>query len=196
MTTIYFVRHGQSQANLAQIMQGSLIDTPLTELGEKQALLARKKLADIHFDAVYSSPLKRANQTATIISSQKPKLDERLLEFDYGTWDGRPLAELYQNYPKYFDEYHNLLPNSWEVSSGQTYAEVTKKLDSFLNDIYQKYPTKTLLVVSHGFTLKLLASLLLEISDNKLQFLNEPDNASITKVKLSDNTRTLFYYGK
>ena len=85
MTTIYCVRHGQSEANLAQIMQGSKIDTPLTKLGKKQALAAKAKLATVSFDAVYASPLKRAVQTAKLISSATPTLDDRLVEFDYGT---------------------------------------------------------------------------------------------------------------
>ncbi len=95
MTTIYCVRHGQSEANLAQIMQGSKIDTPLTKLGKQQALAAKAKLATVSFDAVYASPLKRAVQTAKLISSATPTLDDRLVEFDYGTWDGQLLSDLY-----------------------------------------------------------------------------------------------------
>lgn len=194
MTTIYCVRHGQSEANLAQIMQGSKIDTPLTKLGQQQALAAKAKLANVSFDAVYASPLKRAVQTAKLISSTAPTLDERLVEFDYGTWDGQLLTDLYAQYPMYFDEHHNLLPNSWEVSGGTTYAQVTAKLESFLAEVTKKHPAQTLLVVSHGFTLKLLAALLLDIGN--LQNLSEPANASLTKLLVTPDTQTLVYYGK
>lgn len=194
MTTIYCVRHGQSEANLAQIMQGSKIDTPLTKLGKQQALAAKAKLATVSFDAVYASPLKRAVQTAKLISSATPTLDDRLVEFDYGTWDGQLLADLYTQYPTYFDEHHNLLPNSWEVSEGPTYAQVTAKLESFLAEVTKKHPDQTLLVVSHGFTLKLLAALLLDIRN--LQNLSEPANASLTKLLVTPATKTLVYYGK
>lgn len=194
MTTIYCVRHGQSEANLAQIMQGSKIDTPLTKLGQQQALAAKAKLANVSFDAVYASPLKRAVQTANLISSTTPTLDERLVEFDYGTWDGQLLTDLYAQYPMYFDEHHNLLPNSWEVSGGTTYAQVTAKLESFLAEVTKKHPDQTLLVVSHGFTLKLLAALLLDIGN--LQNLSEPANASLTKLLVTPDTQTLVYYGK
>lgn len=194
MTTIYCVRHGQSEANLAQIMQGSKIDTPLTKLGKQQALAAKAKLATVSFDAVYASPLKRAVQTAKLISSATPTLDDRLVEFDYGTWDGQLLADLYTQYPTYFDEHHNLLPNSWEVFGGPTYAQVTAKLESFLAEVTKKHPDQTLLVVSHGFTLKLLAALLLDIRN--LQNLSEPANASLTKLLVTPTTKTLVYYGK
>lgn len=194
MTTIYCVRHGQSEANLAQIMQGSKIDTPLTKLGKQQALAAKAKLATVSFDAIYASPLKRAVQTAKLISSATPTLDDRLVEFDYGTWDGQLLADLYTQYPTYFDEHHNLLPNSWEVSEGPTYAQVTAKLESFLAEVTKKHPDQTLLVVSHGFTLKLLAALLLDIRN--LQNLSEPANASLTKLLVTPTTKTLVYYGK
>ncbi|WP_404388129.1 histidine phosphatase family protein [Ligilactobacillus animalis] len=194
MTTIYCVRHGQSEANLAQIMQGIKIDTPLTKLGQQQALAAKAKLANVSFDAVYASPLKRAVQTANLISSTTPTLDERLVEFDYGTWNGQLLTDLYAQYPMYFDEHHNLLPNSWEVSGGPTYAQVTAKLESFLAGVTKKHPDQTLLVVSHGFTLKLLAALLLDIGN--LQNLSEPANASLTKLLVTPDTQTLVYYGK
>lgn len=194
MTTIYCVRHGQSEANLAQIMQGSKIDTPLTKLGQQQALAAKAKLANVSFDAVYASPLKRAVQTANLISSTTPTLDERLVEFDYGTWNGQLLTDLYAQYPMYFDEHHNLSPNSWEVLGGPTYAQVTAKLESFLAEVTKKHPDQTLLVVSHGFTLKLLAALLLDIGN--LQNLSEPANASLTKLLVTPDTQTLVYYGK
>lgn len=175
-------------------MQGSKIDTPLTKLGKQQALAAKAKLATVSFDAVYASPLKRAVQTAKLISSATPTLDDRLVEFDYGTWDGQLLADLYTQYPTYFDEHHNLLPNSWEVSGGPTYAQVTAKLESFLAEVTKKHPDQTLLVVSHGFTLKLLAALLLDIRN--LQNLSEPANASLTKLLVTPATKTLVYYGK
>lgn len=194
MTTIYLVRHGQSQANEAGIMQGSQIDTPLTELGKEQALFAKEKLQGIFFDQSYASPLKRAKQTAKIITRKDPRLDKRLLEFDYGSWDGQKLSDIYQKYAQYFDENYNLLPNSWEASGGQTYVEVTTKVKSFLTDVQKKHKNETILVVSHGFTIKLLVAYLLDIG--KLESLNEPANASVTKIVLKNDTQTLFYYGK
>lgn len=64
----------------------------------------------------------------------------------------------------------------------------------FLAEVTKKHPDQTLLVVSHGFTLKLLAALLLDIRN--LQNLSEPANASLTKLLVTPATKTLVYYGK
>ena len=89
MTTFYIIRHGQSEANAKGILQGSQIDTPLTELGRSQAQVTLSKLETDNFDAIYASPLLRAAQTATIIggSDKTITFDPRLKEYDYGTWD-------------------------------------------------------------------------------------------------------------
>ena len=56
MTTFYIIRHGQSEANAKGILQGSQIDTPLTELGRSQAQVTLSKLGTDNFDAIYASP--------------------------------------------------------------------------------------------------------------------------------------------
>ena len=92
MTTLYIVRHGQSHATATGILQGSQIDTPLTEKGRQQASLVRQQLQSrkIFFDLVVVSPLLRAAQTAAIIAPQVTTIfDNRLKEFDYVTWDGQ-----------------------------------------------------------------------------------------------------------
>ena len=73
MTTIYCVRHGQSEANLAQIMQGSKIDTPLTKLGKQQALAAKAKLATVSL--MQSMPVRSNAPSKPLNSSaQLPQL--------------------------------------------------------------------------------------------------------------------------
>ena len=101
MTTFYIIRHGQSEANAKGILQGSQIDTPLTELGRSQAQVTLSKLGTDNFDAIYASPLLRAAQTATIIggSDKTITFDPRLKEYDYGTWDGEIEADIWQKYP-------------------------------------------------------------------------------------------------
>ena len=78
---IWITRHGQTALNKQKLMQG-LTDEPLNETGIQQAKEAKKKIGDIHFDAVYASPLQRAIQTASIIGNvdQKDvKIDSRII---------------------------------------------------------------------------------------------------------------------
>lgn len=90
---IYLIRHGQTELNNAQVLQGRS-DYPLNEAGIQQAQEAAQKLRErgIRFFHVYSSPLIRAVQTAEIVAPGiQPVLDDRLLEMDYGPYEGADL---------------------------------------------------------------------------------------------------------
>ena len=103
MTKLYIVRHGQSQANANGILQGSKVDTPLTQTGIKQALATKEALSDVSFSKVVASPLLRAAQTATIIAGADRTItfDPRLVEYDYGSWDGMLEADVWAKFPQY-----------------------------------------------------------------------------------------------
>ena len=80
--TIWLTRHGQTNLNKQHLMQGRT-DEPLNETGRAQARAARAQLGDMHFDAVYASPLQRAIETGAIIGDvpmEKVIIDERLIE--------------------------------------------------------------------------------------------------------------------
>ena len=93
---IYIVRHGQTEGNKANILQGRGSDRPLNETGEQQAEKVRRWFCGrrIMIDRVYSSPLLRAVQTARIIAGDVPIItDEHLLEMDYGPYEGMDLKD-------------------------------------------------------------------------------------------------------
>ncbi|QYH55523.1 histidine phosphatase family protein [Liquorilactobacillus nagelii] len=197
MTILYIIRHGQSQANAKGILQGSQIDTPLTSKGKKQAetVGVQLKQQKINFDLVYASPLLRAAQTAAIIA---PKLttvfDNRLKEFDYGSWDGELKKIIWQKFPDCFDLRHNLLPGTAEINHGENFAQVTFRLQQLFAELVEHYPTKKILIASHGFTIKLMLNAVLGI--NRLSSLNEPTNAGLTKIELTSQTQTVYYFNR
>lgn len=129
MTVIYLVRHGQSrqcQGNLARRANRYAVDRTRSNF---QAQNTKKHLEEegAVFSAVYSSPLLRAGETAGIIApNQNITFDSRLKEFDYGMWDGMYWQDILEGYSEFFDASENLLPNSWEVTGGETYDEVKK----------------------------------------------------------------------
>jgi broad specificity phosphatase PhoE len=93
---IIFVRHGQTEVNREGRLQGRL-DAPLTELGREQARLVAAGLASSGAVAVLTSPLLRAAETAHEIASMlgvDVEADARLIEVDYGEWDGRKFSEV------------------------------------------------------------------------------------------------------
>ncbi len=93
---MYLVRHGQTVMNRSGRFQGRA-DSPLTEFGEAQAAAVAATLADSGATVVVTSPLQRARQTAAKIAAElgvRVDVDDRLVEIDYGAWDGEPLSSV------------------------------------------------------------------------------------------------------
>src|SRR4051812_47094038 len=93
---IILVRHGQTEMNREGRLQGRL-DAPLTELGMEQARRCAASLAGTDAGTVVTSPLQRAADTARQIAAvlgAAVEIDDRLIELDYGDWDGRRLGDV------------------------------------------------------------------------------------------------------
>jgi len=97
---LYFIRHGQSRANVDRVFAGSRYYAPLTVQGKAQAGQVGQRLFDehIHIDRIIASPIERALQTAQIIAQSigidpdEVRIDPRLAEYDMGELSGKPLA--------------------------------------------------------------------------------------------------------
>ena len=88
---VYIIRHGQTELNNRKVLQGRS-DHPLNATGIAQAREAANRLKGVSFDAVYSSPLIRAIQTANIVAPDvEPLVDDRLIEMEYGPYEGMGL---------------------------------------------------------------------------------------------------------
>jgi broad specificity phosphatase PhoE len=93
---VYIVRHGESRGNLAGTLQGSRVDEPLSPRGIRQAEALSTRLAAEPIDAVHTSPMIRARETAEIVSAPHGlpiAFDDDLVEFDWGVWCGRRLDD-------------------------------------------------------------------------------------------------------
>ncbi len=112
---IYIIRHGQTELNNKKALQGRS-DHPLNDTGIAQAQEAAAMLQGIKFDAVYSSPLIRAVQTAKILAPElEPIIDERLIEMDYGPYEGMDLQNLAPEVITFFSDFiHNPAPDGME----------------------------------------------------------------------------------
>jgi alpha-ribazole phosphatase/probable phosphoglycerate mutase len=90
---IRLARHGESEGNFAGSLQGSRFDTPLSGRGRRQAEALAIRLSEEGIDAVWSSPMVRARETAAIVAAPhgiSVSIDADLVEFDWGIWSGRP----------------------------------------------------------------------------------------------------------
>ena len=113
---IYVIRHGQTELNSRGVLQGRS-DRPLNETGIAQAREAAERLSGIRFDRVYTSPLMRAMQTAQILAPDiVPVVDERLIEMDYGPYEGADLNHLPPEVLRFFSDFaHNPAPAGMEA---------------------------------------------------------------------------------
>ena len=102
MIEIILVRHGQTDWNLAEVLQGR-IDIPLNNTGGKQAELLSEYLGGVKIDAIDSSPLKRALATTEAINTKhelKAEISPGLIDLNYGEWKGIPNREVKDKYKK------------------------------------------------------------------------------------------------
>jgi broad specificity phosphatase PhoE len=150
VTVVYLARHGESDWNAANRFQGHS-DRPLTELGRRQAELLAEDLAEAaSLSAIYSSPLRRALETAAIVGARlglvPVELDE-LREVDVGSWAGLSRTEVEQRYPEAFRRWLDG-GEGWE--DGESYTAMAARVLETVRAIARAHPDDELLVVSHG----------------------------------------------
>ncbi len=151
MTTIYVVRHGETEYNVKKIIQGQS-DSSLTKKGIEEIRHIAKKLKDIKFDYVFSSDLLRAKRTAEIIALEH-KLEiqttKLLRERKFGSLEGKSNSEL--QWEKRFDNLTNEQKYTYKHSPDiESDEEIVNRFLTFLREIAIGYPSKIILVVTHG----------------------------------------------
>ena len=152
---IYIIRHGQTEKNKANLLQGRS-EHPLNETGIRQAQEAGEWFAEqgIIFDAVFSSPLKRAIDTGKIAAGKesdfRPDIDERLIEMEYGPYEGLDLRMPPPEIIEFFSDFvHNPAPDGMEQL-----PEVMARVGAFLEEIRERAETEEILVSTHAIAMK------------------------------------------
>ena len=138
---IYVVRHGQTDWNLEGRFQGR-IDIELNEKGKAQAKKTKGKLEGIKFDKVFSSPLKRAFETAQIITDEPIEVDDRIIERCNGQLEGKLKTEC-ENLVDFTDENEQKL-------GIESLPNFRGRITNFLDELGKKYAGKNVLVVTHA----------------------------------------------
>jgi broad specificity phosphatase PhoE len=157
MTSLYLVRHGQTAWNKEEVFRGRT-DIPLDETGLKEAELAGEYFKTLDIEAVYSSPLSRAWQTAQKISrfhSLDVQALEGLLDMSFGSWEGRSLKEVKETDGERYRQWREE-PHLLRLPGGETLAEVRARTMSALEEVTRKHPEKTVILVSHRVINKVL----------------------------------------
>jgi probable phosphoglycerate mutase len=149
MTTLLLARHGQTDWNLERRWQGHA-DPPLNALGVEQAAALGSSLAAARLDAIYSSDLLRARQTAEVVAEVlgiRVEIDARLREIDVGEWSGLTMPEVERLYP---GGHRRRIAGQTGWENGETYGALAERVVSSLVAISIGRPAGRVLVVTHG----------------------------------------------
>lgn len=164
MTTLYLVRHGQTDWNLKARYQGHS-DIPLNPTGMKQASEAVQNLNGTKFEAIYTSDLQRAVKTAEFFAMKTGipiMCDERLREVNLGKWEGMEISKIKEYFPEEYSNRH-LQPMVYAPPGGETVRQLAKRIIEVTDEICEDHPNGAVLIVAHGMCLSTLYCLANEI---------------------------------
>ncbi len=153
MTTILLARHGETDWNSERRWQG-WADQPLNDVGRAQASELGASLAGRTIDAIYSSDLRRAAETARIVAETlglPVTVDRGLREVDVGDWSGRVHSEIEGVDPEGYERWQNG-GKGW--NGGESYEQMGARVLGAILRIARAHPGQTLLIVTHGGSIR------------------------------------------
>lgn len=168
------VRHGETDKNVLGLIQGNS-ESELTQRGIEEAKKIKDLVSSLDIDVVVSSPLKRALDTAHIITDKNVIIDDRLIERNYGLSEGKKPDEDFTK--KYWDFKLNT-----DINGVETVKHLLLRVSEFIEDMRNKYPDKKILVVSHSGILRALHYVLNGI----------PEDGDLLKIEIP-NLRIIEY---
>ncbi len=187
---IILARHGETIWNREEIFRGRA-DVRLNETGIKQAELLAGYLKETSLEAVLSSPLRRARDTAAIVA--KPhnlavEIHDGLIDFDYGEWAAITRREAEAKWPGLYEKWFNT-PHLVAMPGGERLSDMRERLTGVIREVTSKYRDSVVLV-SHRAVNRVIICYLLGLDDSHFWNVNM-DNASITTFSYENGRFTL-----
>ncbi|MFD0871615.1 histidine phosphatase family protein [Paenibacillus residui] len=156
-TKIYLVRHGQTEWNVKHKFQGHQ-DSPLTDMGIKQAQWLEEAIRNEQIDMIYSSSSLRARRTAEIIRGTR-EIDiiesDDLREINLGIWEGRTQDEVKELYLEAFNDFWDN-PEKFKVENSETFRQVSDRAINMMRQTVNDNQGKSILIVTHTVVVKLI----------------------------------------
>lgn len=180
MSKIYIVRHGETEWNKIQRAQGCSNDIPLSYEGRVQAMAIAKRLKDENIDLFYSSDLKRAYETASIIAKEHNKEVEKCKEFreiSLGDWEGLNFNMIQEKYNDIYNVWRKT-PHLAMIPNAEKISDIISRAIGKLEKILKENKEKNILIVSHGITIKVMLSVLMGMEVTNIHKIRQ-DNTSL-----------------
>jgi probable phosphoglycerate mutase len=198
---LYLIRHGQTDQNKRRCLQGRS-DIELNDYGRELAIKTAEGLEGVKFDMIFTSPLKRASETAEMIKRGKdiPFMEEEdLLEISFGAYEGLCFGKEGYNIPD--PKFMNFFEKPEEYVTppgGESFEEVIKRTGEFLERlrVTPKYQDKTILLSTHGCALKALLANITKVELKDFWGEGVHKNCAVSVVELKDGQYHLLEEGK
>lgn len=191
-TTVYFVRHGQTDFPTKRIYCDDREDPQLNETGLAQAAAAASYFAGVSVDKIIASPAMRTLQTAGAIErvTGKPiQTDERLRERRFGAWEGLYFDEIETQYPREYSAWKQDQVN-YTPHGGETIHDLVNRLNSVVSEIVSNNREKTVVVVTHVGPIRTCVTSAFEIPVHQYRQIRI-DYASITRIDYGEAKNNL-----
>ncbi len=179
---VYVIRHGETEWNALMKYQGHT-DMPLSQRGRRQAELLGKRLSTENFHAFYASDLKRAYETAKIISKfhgQEVKTVPELKELNFGSWEGLNIEEIKESFPDVLKQWWEK-PFSIKIPGGETLSDMVNRSVTAVKKIVSRHSGENIVLVSHGGVIRGIIGSVLGMDLNKYWRLRQ-DNACLNII--------------
>lgn len=189
MTLLYFARHGETDDNARLVFQGQG-GKGLNSRGRAQARRLGARLQKARITTIISSDLERAEETARIVGQACElvhSVDSDLREVDVGQWTGKSHQEIGELYPEEWAAWSNGL--DVRRGGGETYAELSQRIERAVLRIAAMGARDPILVVSHGGSIKSYVAKVLGVSAEGMRVLAGVGNCGLTIVELDSRRR-------
>jgi broad specificity phosphatase PhoE len=157
VTRVIIVRHGRTEWNRVERFRGR-VDIGLDEVGMKQAVVAAKRISEWPISAIFSSPLRRAMDTAEIIAAPlelNVQPMSGIIDIDYGSWQGLSTEQVVARNDSLYSQWIES-PQEVKFPDGESFTEVRERVASAIGDLIQRYPKETFVLVSHKVICQIL----------------------------------------
>jgi broad specificity phosphatase PhoE len=186
MALFYFVRHGESEWNAENRLCGRT-DVALSDEGRRQAARLAERLRALPPDALYTSPLRRTVETAEIIAAAirlTPVVDDRLIELDYGAWEGMTFAEVIELDADAFRAW-DADPGNVAPRGGESGKQALARVVPFLDELTARHPAERdhVVVVCHKTICRLVVCHALGLSPSEYRRRLSMDNAALNIIQ-------------
>ncbi|WP_455792150.1 histidine phosphatase family protein [Clostridium butyricum] len=154
-TIIMLIRHGETEWNILGKFQGST-DIPLSNEGIRQAFMLKERLKS-DFDYIFSSPLKRAYETAKILCDESGKqvsIAEEIREINFGEWEGLTVKGIAEKYPDIFNQWRNDKREGKFCGGDMSTLNASIRAKNCIMEIANKHKGKKIVIVAHGGIIK------------------------------------------